>query len=419
MPSFSTPLSGLNAASAALRTVSNNLANLNTDGFKSQTTDFSDLFYQNYGTSGSGALIQSGLGVQVSGSEQDLTNGAVSATGIASNIALSGAGYFVTKSAGGSVGYTRDGDFTTNASGQLVTQGGSFLLGYPAVNGVVDQSGGLQPINVGTGTGSPASATSNFSLAANLNSGTAVGDSYQTPISVYDSLGQAHLLTVDYTKTATNTWSYSVTADSSEILGTGGTPGTAGTPTSVGSGTLTFDGNGNLVSPTGSVALSVGPLSDGAKSLALNWLLANSSGTSLITQTSSDSALNAKDQNGFGAGILSSYSVLNDGTVQATFTNGQTSAIGQVAVASFSNSEGLTLEGGSQYAASAASGEAVVGVAGMGGRGTISGSSVELSNVDLAQQFSQLIVYQSAYQANAKTITAFDQLEQATIAMKS
>jgi flagellar hook protein FlgE len=419
MPSFSTPLSGLNAASAALRTVSNNLANLNTDGFKSQTTDFSDLFYQNYGTNGSGAMIQSGLGVQISGTQQDMTNGAVSATGTASNIALNGAGYFVTRTAGGSVGYTRDGDFTTNSSGQLVTQGGSFLLGYPSIDGVVNQSGGLQPINVGTGTGSPASATSSFSLAANLNSGTAVGGTYQTPISVYDSLGQPLVLTVNYTKTATNTWSYNITADGSAIEGANGSPGTAGSPTSVGSGTLTFDSNGNLTAPTGNVAVSVGPLSDGAKTLALSWQVTASNGTSLITQTSSDSALNAKSQNGFGAGILSSYNVLSDGTVQATFTNGQTSAIGQVAVASFSNAEGLTLEGSSEYAASAASGEAVVGVAGMGGRGTISGSSVELSNVDLATQFSQLIVYQSAYQANAKTITAFDQLAQATIAMKS
>lgn len=419
MPSFSTPLSGLNAASAALRTVSNNLANLNTDGYKTQTTNFSDLFYQNLGTSGSGASIQAGLGVQTAGTESDLTNGSISSTGISSNAALNGAGYFVTQSAGGEVNYTRDGDFTTNTNGQLITQGGSFVLGYPATNGVINQNIGLQPINVGSTTESAASATTSISLGANLSSTTAVGGTFQTPIDVYDSLGQSHLLTVTYTKTATNTWSYNVTADGGELLGSNGAPGTAGTQTSVGTGTITFDGNGNIVSPTANVPLTVGPLADGAKTLAISWELIQPNGTSLITQNSSASTPNNQQQNGFPSGTLSSYNLLQDGTVQATFTNGQTSAIGQIAVASFSNAEGLTLDGGGEYTASAASGEATVGVAGLGGRGTVSGSSVELSNVDLATQMSQLIVYQSAYQANAKTITAFDQLEQATIALKS
>jgi flagellar hook protein FlgE len=411
--SFSTALSGLDASSAALQTVSNNLANMNTDGYKSQTSTFADLFYQNYGTSGGGSPIQTGLGVQVTGSEQDFTNGAVSSTGESSNMALNGAGFFVVKNSSGAQTYTRNGDFTTNSAGQLMTLGGDLVMGYPAAGGVVSTNSSLQPIDVGTGTTEPATATSTLSLTTNLDASAAVGDTFQSPISVYDSLGSAHELTVTYTKTAANAWSYNVTIPSSDIQGG------AGLSTTVGSGTLSFDSSGQLTSPTAPISLSVGPLSDGAQTISPSWQLADPNGNSLLTQTAGSSSNNATYQNGFAAGVLSTYSVLPDGTVQATFSNGQTSAIGQVAVANFANPEGLLMDGDSQYSVTSASGAAVIGTAGTGGRGTITGSSVEQSNVDVAQQFSDLIVYQRAYEANAKAITAFDEMEQATIAMMS
>jgi flagellar hook protein FlgE len=411
--SLSTALSGLNAAENALQTISNNLANMNTDGYKSQTTTFADLFYQTYGNSGSGNPIQTGLGVQVTGTAQDFSNGAVASTGVSSNMALNGSGFFVVQDSSGAQTYTRNGDFTTNAAGQLVTLGGQLVMGYPAVNGVVSQSGALQPINVGSGTSAPATPTSNFSLTTNLDAGTAVNGTFQSPISVYDSLGDSHVLTVTYTLTGPNTWSYNVTIPSSDIQG-----GT-GSTTQVGTGTLTFNSSGQLVSPTSPIALSTGALSDGASGLNLNWQLTDANGNSLLTQTASASSNNATTQDGFAAGVLSSYSVLADGTVDGTFSNGQTQAIGQVAVASFANPEGLTLDGDNQYSATAASGAAVIGTAATAGRGTIAGSSVEQSNVDMATQFSELIVYQRAYEANAKAITAFDQMEQATIQMKS
>jgi len=411
--SFSTALSGLDASSAALQTVSNNLANMNTDGYKSQTSTFADLFYQSYGTSGGGSPIQTGLGVQVTGSEQDFTNGAVSSTGESSNLALNGAGFFVVQDSSGAQTYTRNGDFTTNSSGQLMTLGGDLVMGYPATGGVVSTNSSLQPIDVGTGTSESATATSTLSLTSNLDASAAVGDTFQSPISVYDSLGSAHELTMTYTKTASSAWSYNVTIPSKDIQGG------SGISTAVGSGTLSFDSSGQLTSPTTPIALSIGPLSDGALNIAPSWQLKDGSGNSLLTQTASPSSNNATNQNGFAAGVLSTYSVLPDGTVQATFSNGQTSAIGQVAVANFANPEGLLMDGDSQYSVTSASGAAVIGTAGTGGRGTIKGSSVEQSNVDVAQQFSDLIVYQRAYEANAKAITAFDQMEQATIAMMS
>ncbi|MGI4854663.1 MAG: flagellar hook protein FlgE [Janthinobacterium lividum] len=410
---FSTPLSGLNASSAALKTVSNNLANMNTDGYKSQTATFSDLFYQNYGSSGSGDPIQTGLGVRVSGNTQDFSNGVVSANGIASNMALNGAGFFVIQSADGEQSYTRNGDFTTNSSGQLITQAGQQVMGYPAAGGVVSTNAKLAPLAVGSGTTSAATPTSSFSLSTNLNSATAVDGTFQSPIGVYDSLGASHVLTVTYTKTSANNWSYNVTIPSSDVQG-----GT-GTTTSVASGNMTFDTTGALTSPTNAINISVGPMSNGAATMTQSWKLNDANGNSLLTQTASSSSNNSAVQDGFAAGVLNKYSVEADGTVQATFSNGQTRAIGQVAVASFANPQGLTLNGDNEFTGTTASGSAVIGAAGTGGRGTIANAAVEQSNVDVAQQFANLIVFQRAYEANAKAITAFDQLEQDTIQMKS
>lgn len=411
--SMSTALSGLNAAESALQTISNNLANMNTDGYKSQSTTFADMFYQASGNSGSGNPIETGLGVQVTGMSQNFGNGPVASTGISSNMALSGAGFFVVQDRAGAQTYTRNGDFTTNSVGQLVTLGGQTVMGYAAVNGVVSPNSALQPINVGTGTTAPAVATSNFSLTTNLDASTAVNGTFQSPVDAYDSLGNSHVLTVTYTMSAPGTWNYQITIPSSDIKG-----GT-GTTTTVGTGTLNFDSSGQLTSTTSPVAVTVGPLADGAAPLNMNWNLMDANGNSLMTQTANASSNNARSQNGFAAGVLDTYSVQSDGTVEATFSNGQTEAIGQIAVASFANPEGMTLDGGNQYSPTVASGAAVIGAAGTAGRGTIAGSSVEQSNVDMATQFSNLIVYQRAYEANAKAITAFDQMEQATLQMKS
>lgn len=413
MSIFSTPLSGLNASSSALATISNNLANMNTDGYKSQGTVFSDVFYQNLGTSGNNNPIQTGFGVKVEGTSTDLTNGNVSSTGVNSNMALDGSGYFVTSNADGGLLYTRSGDFTTNTSGQLVTPNGDLVMGFPAVGGMVNTNASLQAINVGQGA-STAGATTSFSMTTNLDASVPVGQTYSpTPLSVYDSLGGSHLLSITYTKTGADSWSYNITVPSSDIQN-----GT-GTATSLGSGTLTFDSSGALSNPTGNLQLNaVGPFTDGAATMSPTWELSTKD-SSLITQTASTSASSAQTQNGYAAGTLSGYSVLSDGTVQGTFSNGQTRAIGQVAIANFSNPEGLQLLGNNQYQLTASSGQAVVGVAGTGGRGTIIGSSVEQSNVDVATQLSDLIVAQRSYEANAKAITTLDQIEQDTISMKS
>jgi flagellar hook protein FlgE len=410
MAFFGVPLSGLIASQDQLQSVSNNLANLDTVGYKDQTVSFSDLFAQSSLVNASNNPIQTGLGVLPSQTSSDFTDGGTSATGINSNMALTGNGFFVTQGTDGSISYTRAGDFTTNSSGLLTTPNGELVLGYAAATGANSTSGVLQPLNVGLGSVTPAVATTTFQLPANLSATSAVGATYSTPASVYDSLGTSHVLTVNYTKTAANTWSYTVDVPTAD---------TGAASTTVASGSLTFDTSGNLTSPTGSVAVSIPSFTDGAAPMSMTWNLQNTDGSSSVTQTSLANSVSSPVQNGQASGTLSSISVLADGTIEGLYTNSQSHSIGQVAVATFANEQGLVRTGGNDYQATVGSGIAAVGVAGTGGRGTITGGSVEASNVDVAAEFSKMIVAQQAYQANAKTVTTFQQISQATIQMIS
>jgi flagellar hook protein FlgE len=411
MGSFATPLSGLTAAQQQLQNVSNNLANIDTDGYKDQNLTFSDIFAQTGATNGSGDPVQIGSGVAVSSTSSNFTEGNLNATGTASNMAISGNGFFITQGANNTLDYTRAGDFTTNNAGQLTAPNGELLLGYPAVNGVVSSLATLQPLQVSSVT-SPAVASTTVGITANLNSGTAIGDSAaSSSLQVFDALGGAHTLSVSYTKTATDTWTYTVTVPSADI--TGGT----GTTTTVGSGTLNFNGSGQLTSTTNVVPISIPNLADGATSpLTLTGPFGTAANPT-ITQTAAASATSATTTDGFASGTLTSFTVNPDGTIEGSFTSGTTLALGQVALASFANNQGLVSVGNNNYQPSGASGAAVVGQAGTGGRGTIVGGNVEQSNVDIATEFARLIVAQQAYSSNAKSITTFSQISQATLAM--
>lgn len=408
MSTFSIPLSGLMATSQSLSTIANNLANLNTDGYKDENLNFASVFNQMQGTSGNGDPIQSGDGVQVAGKVTNFSNGNVNSTGVSSNMALQGNGFFVVQDSSG-IDYTRNGDFTVNSQGQLTTQGGQLVLGYPAVNGVVQTGAALAPITVDQANNIPASATTSFQMTTNLDATATAGATYSSPMTVYDSLGESHALTIQYTNTAANTWTYSITLPAAD---TGGT----GNPTTVASGTLNFDSSGVLTSPSGTVAgITISGLADGAAKMSMTWDLNGSGGTPAITQQAAASATSETTQNGYTTGTLTGYSVLSDGTVQGQFSNKQTLALGQVAVASFANNQGLTQTTDNNYQASFASGAAVVGVAGEGGNGIITGDSVEASNVNLSTEFANLIVAQQGYEANAKVLTTLNQVSQATL----
>jgi flagellar hook protein FlgE len=409
MGNFSIPLSGLQADSVALNTIGNNLANLNTTAYKGQTTSFEDLFYQQIGQSGSGDAIQVGAGTRVSGTSTDFTEGTIlpDSNANSADMALAGNGFFVVQQ-GGVQSLTRAGNFQLSSSGNLITQDGQSVMGYGAVNGVVNQNSSLTPITIPVGLNEGAQATQNFSVTTNLNSGATVGTAFSTPVQIFDSLGQSHQATVSYTKTGTNTWSYAVALPAGDA---------AGVPSN-NTGTLTFDTSGNLVSPTGSVNNITFPgLTDGASDLSFNWNLNNSSGSPTISQLASASSNTASLQDGFTSGVFQSFTADASGVITAQFSNGRTSTIGQIAVATVANTAGLTAVGGNNFTTTAASGLASVGVAGAGGRGTLDDGALEQSNVNISTEFSDLIVAQRAFEANSKTVTTFDTVSQDVLAM--
>jgi flagellar hook protein FlgE len=428
MPNFSIPLSGLDANSAALATTANNLANLNTIGFKDQQIEFADLFYQNLGTDGAGDPIQQGAGVQVSSQTSDFTQGDVSATGVDTDVAINGNGFFVVEE-NGVQSYTRAGNFEIGTNNLLETAGGQTVMGYPATNGVVNTSAGLSTLELGAGTSSPATATANLQMTTNLNATGGVGSTYSTTATIYDSLGAPHQLTVTYTNTGVNTWSYQLSIPSADLSPTvSGTPPVSTPQTGIlQTGTLTFDGNGNLISdtqgtgaaatPPTDITASISGFADGASNQTFNWNVLNGT-TPVITQLAAANSTASIEQDGTASGTLQSFSIGSDGTITGSFSNGTTATLGQIALASFADEQGLSRNGDNTYSTTLASGQPTIGAPTSGGLGSITGGSLEASNVDIATEFSNLIVAQRSYEANARVITTFDQIEQDTIALK-
>ncbi len=416
MPNFSIPLSGLTAESTALSTIANNLANQNTTGYKNKVVLFSDLFYQNLGTTGAGDPIQQGAGTQVGATPSMFTQGSVSATSVPTDVAIQGAGFFVVQDNSGVINYTRAGDFS-ELDNFLVTISGQQVLGYPAVGGVINTGSGLAPLQLGAGTISPPTPTTNVQLNTNLNAASTPTDSpFSSPITVYDSLGARHTLNFTFTNTAAGAWNYSITIPAADV-------GATGNPVVVRAGTLAFDSNGNLTTPAADVsgiaigAGTTGALADGASTLTFTWQLYNS-GAGVLSQVASPSSTSSANANGAGSGSLVSFAIGSDGIITGSFSNGKTQALGQLALATFANNAGLQLQGNTDFAPTLASGQAVMGAPGSGGRGTVSGGALELSNVDIATEFANLIVAQRGFEANAKAVTTFDQITQDTINLK-
>jgi flagellar hook protein FlgE len=508
MASFYIPLTGLNADSTSLNTIANDLSNMNTTAFKAQSTGFATLFSQQIGTSGSGNAIQVGSGVQVAANETDYSQGSINSTGVATDAALNGSGFFVVNDGGTNI-YTRAGNFSLAANGNLVTSDGLSVMGYPAVSGVVNPNAPLTAINVPEDQVQAPSATTSFGMTATLDSQTAVGGSVPSQVQVYDSLGNSYEATITYTKTGTNAWSYAITmpdtltANSSAAAGVttidyqfgsnagalatvdpgtnlaitgptatstatitaptvtaGETVGAYATAlqtsitaagitgvtvtanatgqlsivgkgiTTTGSviqepiaspnatGTLSFDADGNLVNPATNVSgVSFAGLADGAATINMTWDLLGASGAPTISQVDATSSVSATTQNGFGSGEYQSFSIGSDGTVTATFSNGQKLNVGQLALANVANLQGLQDLGNSEFATTLASGTAAIGVSGTNGLGSLQGAAVEESNVNISAEFSDLIIAQRGFEANSKAITTFDTITQETINM--
>jgi flagellar hook protein FlgE len=422
MPNFSIPLSGLTAESTALSAIANNLTNQNTTGYKDTTVLFSDLFYQSLGTTGSGDPIQVGAGTQIGSMPSLFTQGSVSATGVPTDVAIQGSGFFAVQNANGVISYTRAGDFSVDSKNFLVTSEGQQVLGYPAVNGVVNTGAGIAPIQLGAGTISPPTATANAELTLNLNAAATPGTTFSTPVTIYDSLGASHTLTFTFTNTGPNAWNYSLAIPPTDLSAVGATGVLA-------TGSLTFNGNGVLTGDTATTGGTVtGALSDvtgipitgfadGASNQTFNWNLLNAANP-VISQVAAASSTSAAQQDGSSSGSLVNFSIGSDGTITGSFSNGKTQALGELALANFANADGLQLDGSTDFSPTLASGPAVVGIPGSGALGTLSGGSLELSNVDIATEFANLIVAQRGFEADAKAVTTFDQITQDTIALK-
>jgi flagellar hook protein FlgE len=403
-PAFSIALSALNADSTGIDVVGNNLANLNTAGFKASDVDFQDLMYQTLGVGSNG---QVGMGVGQISAIENFTQGAITTTNGPTDAAIEGNGFFVVKDSNSNTLYTRAGDFQLDANGNLVTAAGDMVQGWTAVDGVVNPNGPVSNLNFPVGTTTPAVATTSMSMNVNLDSSAAIGASFSAPVQVYDSQGTAHTLTITMTKTAANSWSYVANVPASDQ--------TAPAAGGLLSGALTFDANGNLTAPVGAQVIPITGLSDGAADMSINWNLVNSSGANTITQYAQSSGVSNPVQDGSAAGQITSIGLENGGILVANYSNGQQVTVGQLAMASITNPGSLIQVGNNNLEASAATAQPALGAAGTGGRGQIIGGSIEASTADMATQFTDLLSYERSYQAASRVITTSDQLLQETV----
>ncbi|WP_314148923.1 flagellar hook protein FlgE [uncultured Leifsonia sp.] len=375
-------ISGLRSHQTMLDVTGNNIANVNTTAFKSSAVQFQDTLSQLVqGAGGPQAQTggtnpaQIGLGVLVAGISTNFTQGAAQATGRPTDMMINGDGFFVTK-VGGETVYTRAGSFDPDALGRLVGPGGAILQGWNAVNGVVQQGGALTDVTIPLKAVAPASATTTASVTGNLPSDAADGSQLVRDVSVYDANGTERKLTLTFTKTAAG-WN---------VAGTDANGATA---------------NGALVFDKG-VLTSGGSLAIGGITVDLS----TSTGYAGMTTVA------FKEQNGRAAGTLESFTLSKDGTIIGLFSNGDKQAVGRIALATFVNPGGLEKAGGSTYRATVNSGAAQVGGPGEDGLGNLQGGSLEMSNVDLSQEFTNLIVAQRGFQANARIITTSDEVLQ-------
>lgn len=410
--------SGMTAQSAGIAVVGDNIANINTVGFKGSRANFADVLGLTVAGAG-GQPSQIGLGVRFAGAEQVFNQGSFSNTGVGTDLALDGGGFFVVSGTyRGQSGqfYTRAGGFQLNSQGLLVNNAGLQVQGYGiSPTGVVSATPG--PLQV-SGRSLPARATGQVQLFAALDSRVAAPPAFNvlnaaatsnssTSLPVYDSLGQPHNMQVYFRNTGANsTWEWYGVVDGGELQG-----GLKGTPQIVSRGTMAFTNTGALAQAvtTQNTVNFVGAAPN--QTLSFNFgdaIAQGGSGLSGSSAAAQSFSVNKLDQDGYAPGVFTQVVINGDGTLNAAYSNGQQQAIGRLAIASFASNEGLHREGGALWSATHESGQALLGTANTGGRGQVVSGSLELSNVDLTEQFVQMIALQRGFQANSKTIQASD-----------
>lgn len=414
--SFSAGLSGLNANGTYLSVIGNNLANINTIGYKSSVVSFADLVSQTVGGTSINPM-QVGLGVLTGSISPVFSQGAIENTRESTNVAIQGSGFFVVRGDSGNA-YTRAGNFSFNADGELVTPDGWRVQGYTdldPITGDVLTTNGIKDIVVPPGVLRQPVATTNVRTLINLDANAAVTGqpNFTSSIKIYDALGAPHTISINFEKTGAGAWTYTATVPQADVNGGAGVFQLA-------TGALTFNGAGQLTAPAADVVFTA-PAAwvNGAAGNNITWdITPPPADKPSITNYASASETSSITQNGSAAGQINGISIDPEGKIIATFGAGETVAVGQLSLANFNNPKGLVKLGANRYGESQAAGIPNVGIAGTGGRGTLIGSAIEQSNVDIAQEFTQMILAQRGYQANSRTITTSDEVLQETLQLK-
>jgi flagellar hook protein FlgE len=400
-------ISGLRGHQVMMDVIGNNIANVNTVGFKSGRVNFQDILSQTFrgasapqGGLGSINPAQVGLGMTVAGIDVLQTQGNLQSTGRLTDMAIQGDGFFVLTD-GSRQFFTRDGAFDVGLNGNLLNSAsGLKVQGWVADQaGAIDTTTAVTDIIIPLGTRTTALATAASALTGNLDASAADGTTASTTLNVYDSLGIRHSIKMTFTKTGSNAWDWAATADAAD----------AGT-TTTSTGSLTFNADGTFQAATGS-PISIDLTNGATTPLALPVDMED------MTQYQGTSALNASTD-GFSSGTLVTFTIGSGGDITGVFSNGQTQLLGQIAMGSFVNPGGLLRQGQNLFGASSASGDPSIGMPGQGGRGTVTTGSLEMSNVDLATQFTGMITAQRGFQANGRVITTSDEMLQELVNLK-
>ena len=408
--SFSTALSALAATSTAIDVVGNNLANLNTAGFKTSVVSFHDLVTQSLGAGLGDTQVGFGVGTPIT--IRQFTQGAIQTTGGPLDAAIQGDGFFLVQGPNQAILYTRGGNLQVDKDGNLTLATGEQLQGWTQiVNGQLNTNSTPGNITLPVGTVQPPVTTANFSFDINLNAAAVSGtvtDTFATSVTIFDSLGNSHIVTATFVKdpATPNQWNYSVAIPNADVQTPPFTPLT---------GSLNFLQDGSLdpaTPPPGQLVVT--GLADNAADMNVTWNLYNGT-TPRMSQYAQPSSTSAVAQDGSPAGQLVRVAVGDGGKLLAQYSNGLQTVVGQLAMATIRNPESLIAAGNSTYTLSARSALPAVGLPGTGGRGTVKGGAVEGSTVDIATEFTHLIVYQRAYEANSKVITAVDEISKTTI----
>jgi flagellar hook protein FlgE len=409
--SMFTAVTGLRSHQVMMDVTGNNMANVNTVGFKSSSTVFQDLLSQMI--AGASALNPNegginpamvGLGVRVAGTALNMSQGATQMTNKNTDLSLQGDGFFILRQNGQQL-YTRAGAFNFDALGRLVSPDGGILQGWTAdPDGNISMNVNPTDLRMPLGQSIPPLATTAIKLQGNLDASSAIGNEVTSSVTIHDQQGTVFQVQVKYTKAAANSWNVTATTN------------VAGVPTNVPitGGPLTFSPTTGAV--TSGALTAAMPAGQFAGPVTLD--TGTVGAPDAVTGFAGTSTLIAARQNGYGMGILQSFTVGGDGTMMGVFSNGRNRAVGRVALASFTNPTGLEVTGGSMYRETANSGVAQVGPSNSGGRGLIAAGTLEMSNADLAREFTNLILAQRGFQANSRMIAASDEVLQDLVNLK-